>query len=492
MQLTRITTAKRMGFGRSSLYKRKDHPKQTMLYMKQKSSFFIAAVSLTAFVAGNMVGEHGWYAFWKSVMGKYDDSLITYTGTVMPITLVPDYSRWSEYGGNPEEHTYKQVPKDILIPLKPYDPTKQSNPKTADPAYSVGYMGSYETDGDGHGSHPGVDIRVPIGTPVVSIANGIVTSVREDAGGFGKLVVIRHPHMPDPEHPDYTTVLHSSYSHLSSQLVSEGDIVQKGQQIGLSGMTGFASGPHLHFQIDRDTAPWHPYWPFTGAELRDAGLNTAKGVNTGFHQERGYEFTVQPMLVVQANRSAAKYDTAYDGSNAPVVKKPSTAVKSTKSVAQLRKERMSKRLASRTSATAVAVAIPTAPTAIQTIVSSVHTAAPSIPAQQPEVIPVQSESTDDVSSVDIAVPPTFAGREWLTVRITLLDANGNKTKAILKDKLYLRLAFGDAEFDKSVLTSADFTDGVALVKMLPRGTKTVIVNVEPMKVMSKPIKNAGE
>ena len=95
MQLTRITTAKRMGFGRASLYKRKDHPKQTMLYMKQKSSFFIAAVSLTAFVAGNMVGEHGWYAFWKSVMGKYDDSLITYTGTVMPITMVPDYSKWS-------------------------------------------------------------------------------------------------------------------------------------------------------------------------------------------------------------------------------------------------------------------------------------------------------------------------------------------------------------------------------------------------------------
>lgn len=490
MKLTRITTAKRMGFRKASLHKRKDHPKQTMLYMKQKSSFFIAAVSLTAFVAGNMVGEHGWYAFWKSVMGKYDDSLITYTGTVMPVTMVPDYSRWSEYGGNPEEHTFKQVPKDILIPLKPYDPVKQANPKTADPAYSVGYMGSYETDGDGHGSHPGVDIRVPIGTPVVAIANGIVTSVREDAGGFGKLVVIRHPHMPDPEHPDYTTVLHSTYSHLSSQLVSEGDMVQKGQQIGLSGMTGFASGPHLHFQIDRDTAPWHPYWPFTGSELREAGLNTTKGVNTGFHQERGYEFTVQPMLVVQANRPVAKNDIAYDGLKA-TVKKPVASARSTKTVAQLRDERKNRRLASRTSATAVAVAIPTAPTVIQTVISPVHAAAPVEPAVQTPA-PQQSESSDSVVSVDIAVPPTFAGREWVTVRVTLLDANGNKTTAALKEKIYMRTAFGEAEFDKPTLSAADFIDGVATVKMLPRGTKTVVVNVEPMKVLSKPIKNAGE
>ncbi len=430
MKLTRITTAKRMGFARAALYTRKDHPKQTMLYMKQKSSFFLAAVTLTAFVAGNMVGEHGWYAFWKSVMGKYDDSLITYTGTVMPISLVPDYSRWSEYGGNPDEHTFKQVPKDVLIPLKSYDPAKQSNPKTASFAYSVGYMGSYETDGDGHGSHPGVDIRVPIGTPVIAIANGIVTSVKNDAGGFGQYIVIRHPHMPDPDHTDYATVLHSSYAHLSSQLVAEGDIVQKGQQIGLSGMTGFATGPHLHFQVDRDTAPWHPYWPFTGAELREAGLSTPKAVNTGFHQERGYEFTVQPMLLVQKNLSAPKNDYAYGNKDVTTVKKTTSVTpRVSKSIQTAASERRNKRLAQISTKTAVAISVP---------------------------------------SYDV------------------------KPGAELKDKLYLRTSFGEAEFDIPTLSAKNFTDGVAIVKMLPRGEKTVIVSIEPLKVTSKPIKYTGE
>jgi len=492
MHLTRITSAKRAGFAKSSLYTKKDHPRQTFLYMKQKSSFFIAVVSMTAFLAGNMVGEHGWYAFWKSVIGKYDDSLITYTGTVMPITLVPDYSRWSEYGGNPDEHTFKQVPKDILVPLQPYDPAKAAKSKGS-AAYSVGYMGSYAEDGDGHGSHLGVDIRVPIGTPVVSVANGIVTSVKNDAGGFGQYVVIRHPHMPDPAHPEYETVLHSVYAHLSSQLVSEGDIVQKGQQIGLSGMTGFATGPHLHFQMDRDTAPWHPYWPFTGAELREAGLSTTQAVNNGFHQERGYEYTVQPMLVVQANLSAPKYKE-YTGGTKTVVTKPS-APKSTKTAAQLAADRKNKRLVALQSKAAVAIVIPQQPAVVATI-ENLNPAAPAEPVVQtpapaaPEPAPVQSSK--EAVNVDIQTPPTFAGRDWVTIRLTLLDADGYKTTTPLKDKLYLRTAFGEAEFSVPVLTAKDFKDGVATIQMLPRGTKTVIVTVEPLKTMSRPVKYTGE
>lgn len=489
MHLTRITSAKRAGFAKASLYSRKDHPKQTMLYMKQKSSFFIAVVSMIAFLSGNMVGEHGWYAFWKSVMGKYDDSLITYTGTVMPISLVPDYSRWAEYGGNPDEHTFKQVPKDILIPLKPYDPAKESKPHTGADPYSVGYMGSYVEDGDGHGSHLGVDIRTPIGTPVVSVANGIVESVKNDPGGFGYYVVIRHPHMPDPDRPQYETVLHSVYAHLSSQLVSEGDVVQKGQQIGLSGMTGFATGPHLHFQMDRDTAPWHPYWPFSGAELREAGLSTTQAVNNGFMQERGYAFTVQPMLAVQANLAAPKYKD--DGAKAVVVK-PAAPAKTTKTVAQLAQERRNQRLAARPTPAAVAVAVPQKPAVIASL-DTLNPAAPAQPAAQAPVPSVPSKSSaEPVAGVDIQTPSTFAGREWLTVRLTLLDANGNKTNAPLDGKLYLRTAFGEAEYSVPTLSAKDFADGVATVNMLPRGTKTVIVSVEPLKVSGDPIKYAGE
>ena len=189
MHLTKITSARKAGFKRKVLHRRKEPRRTTVTYLKQKSSFFVASLSLIAFIAGNMVGQHGWYAFWKATLGKYDDSLITYTGTVTPIAFVPDYEKWAQYGGNAEEHFYREVPKDALVPLPPYDSAALRRHDHEDGVYSVGNAGSYDTGAEGEGSHPGVDIRVPEGTPVRSIANGIVTSVREDIGGFGKLVV---------------------------------------------------------------------------------------------------------------------------------------------------------------------------------------------------------------------------------------------------------------------------------------------------------------
>jgi murein DD-endopeptidase MepM/ murein hydrolase activator NlpD len=313
MHLTRITSAKKHGFKRTKIHRAKERKGQAASYLKQKSSFFMAALSLVAFVTGNMAGDHGWYAFWKAVLGNADDALVTYDGTVTPIELVPDYTKWSAYGGNGEEHTFRQVPKDLLIPLPVYNQADAKKGFDMTGTYSVGNLGSYDTGAEGAGSHPGVDIRVPVGTPIRSIAAGIVTQVREDAGGYGQYIVVRHPHMPDPENPKKETVLHSVYAHLSSQLVREGDLVTKGQQIGLSGQSGFVTGPHLHFQVDRDDAPWHPYWPFTGAEARAAGLTTTQAINKGFHQERLKELTVHPMLLVQANRAPAKYDR--DGSS---------------------------------------------------------------------------------------------------------------------------------------------------------------------------------
>jgi len=257
--------------------------------------------------------------------------------------------------------------------------------------------------------------------------------------------------MPDPDRPDYETVLHSVYSHLSSQLVSEGDIVQKGQQIGLSGMTGFATGPHLHFQMDRDTAPWHPYWPFTGAELREAGFSTSQAVNKGFNQERCYEFTGQPMLVVQANLAAPKYKENTNGTKA-VVTKPSTTTKTAKTVAQLAQERRSQRLASRPTSAAVAIAIPSQPAVVATI-ENLNPAAPVDPAPVSAPTPVvvsapapAKSSAEPMATIDIQTPSTFGGRDWLTIRLTLLDANGYKTTAAPTEKMYLRTAFGDAEF----------------------------------------------
>jgi murein DD-endopeptidase MepM/ murein hydrolase activator NlpD len=52
-----------------------------------------------------------------------------------------------------------------------------------------------------------------------------------------------------------------------------------GQEIGKTGSTGMSTGEHLHFQIDRASAPFHPYWPFSFKEARDLGLGFMEAVN---------------------------------------------------------------------------------------------------------------------------------------------------------------------------------------------------------------------
>jgi hypothetical protein len=87
---------------------------------KQKLSFLVASLSLFAFVMGNMVGQHGWYAFWKTVLGAEDDSMIAFVGTVPPIAKIPDYTLWAKYGGSKELHTlwvHLMMPMYSLLPL---------------------------------------------------------------------------------------------------------------------------------------------------------------------------------------------------------------------------------------------------------------------------------------------------------------------------------------------------------------------------------------
>ncbi|MFJ5645864.1 peptidoglycan DD-metalloendopeptidase family protein [Streptomyces sp. NPDC093223] len=87
------------------------------------------------------------------------------------------------------------------------------------------------------GYHTGVDFLVPTGTSVHAIGPGKVVAAGP-GGAYGNQIVIRHP--------DGT---YSQYAHLSKVSVSVGDSVSGGQTIGLSGATGNAFGPHLHFEI---------------------------------------------------------------------------------------------------------------------------------------------------------------------------------------------------------------------------------------------------
>lgn len=428
-----------------------------------------------------MVGQHGWSVFFASVLG-YDDSQIAYTGTVSPIEKVPNYEKWSLYGGSSAEHTYQEVPQDLLVNIPPYNSNEQKMTDSTRLVYSIGHMGSYETGAEHSGSHPGVDIRVPVGTPVRSIGNGIVT-VAKDNSSFGKLVVVKHPNVPDPDEPSRQTTLYSVYAHLSSILVKEGDVVSKAQRIALSGKTGFATGPHLHFQIDRDTAPWHPYWPFTDSEAKALNMNFTAAVNSTTFQSRGLEMTINPMLYVQANYAAATIAGSKDPVVvAPVVTPPKQtgSTSSRASIVDRVRDARAKRLTARLerqrfsdrSSNIVAVSnqtpIVTTPVIIQKD--------PVTPAQT-GIIPVSAEFSHDQQF----------NRGWEKVRITLLDSTGKKIlNPDLSAGFYLRTAYGEAEFRPDILKPTDFIDGEAVVNMLPSGNRTIVIKLDPLGVLSKP------
>jgi hypothetical protein len=68
-------------------------------------------------------------------------------------------------------------------------------------------------------------------------------------------------------------------------------------------MTGMATGPHLHLQIDTADAPFHPYWHFTTADATAAGLSFYDGVSVGLGKDRAILYTMHPMAFIQTHKN---------------------------------------------------------------------------------------------------------------------------------------------------------------------------------------------
>jgi murein DD-endopeptidase MepM/ murein hydrolase activator NlpD len=88
------------------------------------------------------------------------------------------------------------------------------------------------------GYHKGIDIPLKVGEPIVAAFDGKVRYAAYNSGGFGNLIIIRHPNG-----------LETYYAHLSKVKVKENQIVKAGQVIGLGGSTGQSYTPHLHFEV---------------------------------------------------------------------------------------------------------------------------------------------------------------------------------------------------------------------------------------------------
>ena len=104
--------------------------------------------------------------------------------------------------------------------------------------------------------HSGIDIAAPMNTPVLAMMAGEVVFAKFERIE-GNHIIIRH-----------ANGFHSSYQHLNSFAVAEGDTVKAGDVIGYVGTTGSSTGAHLHFEVRR-------------GRLRNTAINPLEGWNGG-------------------------------------------------------------------------------------------------------------------------------------------------------------------------------------------------------------------
>jgi murein DD-endopeptidase MepM/ murein hydrolase activator NlpD len=98
--------------------------------------------------------------------------------------------------------------------------------------------------------HTGIDYAVPMGTPIKASNSGKVIYAGW-YGGYGKVVILDHGSCTGAP----TTTL---YAHMSQPKVYVGENVVRGQIVGLSGSTGYSTGPHVHFEVRINGKPQNP------------------------------------------------------------------------------------------------------------------------------------------------------------------------------------------------------------------------------------------
>ena len=95
--------------------------------------------------------------------------------------------------------------------------------------------------------HPGIDLSGSYGTPIYATADGTVLRAGWNSGGYGNLVEL-----------DHGRGITTRYGHMSAILVSAGQHVTRGQQVGRMGSTGRSTGNHLHYEVRIDGRAVNP------------------------------------------------------------------------------------------------------------------------------------------------------------------------------------------------------------------------------------------
>lgn len=100
--------------------------------------------------------------------------------------------------------------------------------------------------------HTGVDLGAATGTPIRATASGVVVNTAS-GGPYGNHTLISHGNG-----------IYSMYAHMSRFKAQEGDTLKQGDIVGYVGSTGYATGPHLHFEIHVGSTPYNPMGWFGG------------------------------------------------------------------------------------------------------------------------------------------------------------------------------------------------------------------------------------
>lgn len=147
-------------------------------------------------------------------------------------------------------------PKPVVVPAESASVAEQSKVEaTAPKTTGIGklrwpakgqVMSRFGTV-NGGSRNDGIDISLPNGTPVKAAENGVVIYSGSGLKEYGNTVLVRH-----------ANGLVSVYGHASELVVQRGDKVSRGQVVVLSGMSGQASRPKLHFEIRKDAKPVDP------------------------------------------------------------------------------------------------------------------------------------------------------------------------------------------------------------------------------------------
>jgi hypothetical protein len=436
-------------------------------------------LALLALSVGSMQIHHSDFML-TSIL---DEPEYVFEGTVSPLEYMLDYSELesgdrdldynnllAEGGGKMIPHllhTYNQA--NLSFDLDDIDWSDESEVEKLNLQYNitVPYTGNYSLDscGMGCGSHPAVDWVTPMGTPLMAASTGKVTKVSEQSSGFGYHVVVETQGAPHPTNAGEKTTIYFGYSHLSQIYVNEGDIVHVGDFLGLTGESGTATTPHLHWDLALESAPYVPYWPFTWSEANEAGLNFWSAVNEGLGMDNIHAHTADPAIYV-LEYNIDTYVAPEPVEEEDVIEIDSELVEELLEEIQADEEELEE----------------LEDEDIEEVVEEEELV---------EELEETSVATMDISAIDVDMPSFIMTGDQREIEIILYDSTGEVlTSPQFTDKIDISFADDSiAKLNRSVLDKYDFTDGIAKLDLYGQleGDTTIIFEVANSTFTTTPL-----